>query len=88
MSAINTIYLDYADGGQWILSDDITFPYPRIEVCGSPLRLLQEFKAKGYILVLSDAAQLICDHDLNAMPWCKFAFRTYDYNHPECKNIF
>lgn len=73
-----TLYIDYSDDGAWIISNSKDFPYPRINVCGCPTRLFQEYSTK-YNLVLSDAAALIVHHDLMNLSWIKQYFRAENY---------
>ena len=73
-----TLYMDYDCNGFWIISGSKDFPFPRINVCGSPIRLFQEY-AEKYSLVLSDAAALIVHHDLMHLSWSKQYFRAENY---------
>lgn len=69
------LYLDFVGGNCWALSQSPEFPFPRVNVCGCPVRLLQEYTEQGYNIELSDAAQLICDNDLRDLLWNHQYFR-------------
>lgn len=81
------LYLDYVGDGIWALSQSPDFPYPRVEVCASPCRLLQDFSAKGHEIIMSDMAKALCFHDLKDLGWSKQYFRAQKYlerlGHPE-----
>jgi len=69
------LYLDYVGGNCWALSANPEFSFPRVNVCGCPVRLLQDYTEQGVEIVLSDAAQMICDNDLRDLGWAPQYFR-------------
>lgn len=69
------LYLDFVGGNYWALSRSPEFPFPRVAVCGCPVRLLQDYTENGVEIILSDTAQMICDNDLRDLDWSKQYFR-------------
>jgi len=73
------LYLDYCGNGSWVVSFDPRFSFPRVNVCCCPVRLLQHYLARGYEIILSDAAQLICENDLLELSSAKQYFRALQW---------
>lgn len=81
---MTTLYLDYVGHGIWALSDTQDFRFPRLKVCGSPVRLLQDHKTEGVEIVLSPAAELVCNNCLADMHWTDQWVKLINNEHPEC----
>lgn len=62
------LFIDYSDDGFWIASEAPTMPFPRRGVCRNLARLVQEL-GKDRELVLSEAAEMLLDHDIRDMHW-------------------
>lgn len=79
------VYLDYSGNGIWALATAIDMPFPRINVCASPNRLVQIARELELDVELSDSAKLVCDNDLQLLSWQEQSKKMRLSNHPECR---
>jgi len=66
---MTTVYLDYVGNGIWALGKEIDMPFPRLNVSKNPQRLVELAREMGWKIICSEAALLMCDHDLSHLSW-------------------